>query len=169
MSHWNRGKGAAIAFLRAHIGHEGDDCVPWPLYRKRDGYGVFGHCGEVFRAHRWMCEAAYGAPPSQAHEAAHSCGNSGCVNPRHLSWKTSAQNHQDKILHGTTRTGRRPLRKLTVEQVQEILSSKGQRSEADLAKAFNVSERHIRTIRQGVSWRGGQPQRTGVPRKHGAA
>lgn len=156
-----KGQGKGVLFLRQHIGHDGNGCLIWPFAR-RDGYGQFGHEGKLYRAHRWMCEAAHGAPLSPRHEAAHSCGNHGCVNPRHLSWKTSAENHADLVRHGRARTGKgRTFHKLTLAQVRVILASKGRKSARELGLTYGVTERYIRQIWQGVNWRGGVQHKPG--------
>jgi hypothetical protein len=159
-----RGKGRGLAFLRAHIDYQGDDCVIWPMGRDRDGYGLFGYNGgRSIRAHRWMCEQKHGQAPTEKHYAAHECGNGhlGCVNPKHLKWKTQDENALDAIRHGTTRTGKgRKLRKLTHDQVLDIIALKGLKTNAALSKIYGVCDRHIRLIQSGGSWRGGMPQMT---------
>src|SRR5436309_2180466 len=104
---YNRGKGAAIAFLRALLSHQGDGCVTWPFSRLQNGHGTLGYLGKVYRAHQLMCELAHGPRPTLGHQSAHSCGkgHEGCVNPRHLSWKTASENQQDRKLHGTNGKG----------------------------------------------------------------
>lgn len=163
--HPSRGKGKGAAFLREHINYQSCRCLIWPYFRKPDGYGIFGLNGEIFRAHRWMCEAAHGAPPTPRHEAAHSCGNHSCVNPQHLSWKTSAENKQDLLRHGRERreTGK-PRRKITQAQARAIITAKGKRSASDLAIAYGLTERYIRQVWQGVHWPNGEYRKTGLPK-----
>lgn len=159
----NKGKGKCIAWLREHVGYTGDSCLRWPYSRDRDGYGQFGLNGKMRKPHRWMCEATHGPAPSPDHHAAHECGNGhgGCVNPRHIVWKTPTDNARDRLKHGTVRDDKgRPLRKLTHEQVTEILRLKGQKSHVELGRMFGVSDSQIRKIHRGVSWRGGMPQKT---------
>lgn len=161
---YNRGKGKAIAFLREHVSYTGENCLIWPMSRDRDGYGMLGFEGKHYKAHRWMCEAIHGPAPSPDAHAAHECGNGhrGCVNPRHLIWKTPTANARDRLRHGTARFGKgRPARKLTVEQVQEIIALKGQKSHLELAAIYNVTDSNIRKIQQGISWRGGKPGHPG--------
>ncbi len=88
----NKGKGKAFAFLQSLVGHVGDECVSWPFGRMHKGYGQLGHLGKSHKAHRMLCEMVYGPPPTDKHQATHSCGNGhlGCVNPNHLEWKTSS-------------------------------------------------------------------------------
>ena len=71
-------------------------------------------------AHRVVCRWTHGDPPSDKHEAAHSCGRRSCVNPSHLRWATRTENMADAIEHGTTMRGERsPVSRLTEAQVHE--------------------------------------------------
>ena len=136
----SRGKGEALKFIRDHASYQGEDCLTWPFATNR-GYGHLGVNGKMHKAHRLMCEMVHGPSPSQQHYAAHSCGNGhlGCVNPRHLSWRTSSENAHDRRLHGSpegskgTRTG------LTDEQVSEIRHLKGRLSQVKIAEKFGIS------------------------------
>lgn len=153
---WNRGKGKAIAWLREHAAHTGDDCLIWPFYRLPNGYGQLGYDGHVHYAHRFICALAHGSPPTQKHEAAHSCGkgHEGCVNPRHLSWKTISQNLLDCRKHGTqarSYDGKRG--RLTPIQVHQIRALKGTTRQSDIATMFKVSEPTVRDIFLGRSHR----------------
>lgn len=152
----NRGKGKAIAFIRAHVDHTSDSCLTWPMSRLPNGYGVLGWNGEKFYAHRLMCEMANGKPPTPQHEAAHSCGqgHEGCINPRHLSWKTASGNMLDAREHGThagNPYGNRG--QLKPEQVLEIRRLRGQKTQAEIAKMFGVKEPTVRDIYRGHTYR----------------
>lgn len=65
------------------------------------GYGLIRIDGVMCRVHRLVCIRRHGPPPTDDLEAAHSCGNAGCVNPRHIRWATRFENAADKKLHGT--------------------------------------------------------------------
>lgn len=153
----NFGKGAGIAFLRALIGHQGDECVTWPMSQDGRGYGVCAFEGCSYKAHRLMCVLAHGEPPTPKHQAAHSCGNGHlrCVNPRHLSWKTMTENAADMVAHGTARFDRGRRYRLTVEQVQEILALKGKMTQRAIAAMYGVKDKQISKIHLGQCWRGG--------------
>lgn len=151
----NKNKGDGIEFLRRHVMHDGDDCVMWPLYREpRRGYGIIGYLGRTHKAHRLMCELAHGAPPFPGAEASHSCGNGhlGCVNPKHLSWKTRSENQQDRKKHGTAGRGDIRRYKLTLQDVSEIRALLPTTTTQDIAERFGVTRSNIRQIQLGKTW-----------------
>lgn len=154
-----RGKGKGITFLRDNVSYAGDDCLPWPMSRHPTGYGSFGFERKILYAHRVMCELVHGPAPSPAHECAHSCGKGhlGCVNPRHLSWKTRAENEQDKIAHGRSAWGvNRPRRHmLTVEKVAQIRALGDTKTVTELSVMFNVTRSNIRKVLKYETWTDG--------------
>jgi hypothetical protein len=102
-----------------------------------------------------MCELAHGKPPSSEHEAAHSCGKGreGCVNPLHLRWATTSENHADKKLHGTFLFGSAVKNsKLSETQAVEIRKMRGTKSCTQLAKIFDVSPSTVNFIHTGKRW-----------------
>ena len=146
-----RGNGEGIRWLRAHANHTGDECLLWPWYVNPKGYGIVGFEGKPLRAHRFMCELANGAPPVKTMEAAHSCGNRACVNPMHLNWKTSRDNHLDQRQHGTQATSRFGRKgALKPEQVIAIRLVAGLTAQSKIADHFGVSEETVRKIQAGL-------------------
>lgn len=146
-------RGALPAFLATALSHDSSECLSWPYGHTDRGYGVIHLDGRHQLVHRIVCEAAHGAPFSDKHEAAHSCGNGhlGCCNPRHLSWKTPVQNEADKINHGTIARGERQgSSKLTEQDVQAIRAKS--RSAKEDAALYGVSEFTIYKIRRGARW-----------------
>lgn len=144
----NKGKGAGISFLRALIGHQGDECVIWPFFRNWNGYGHVGYLGTQHYAHRLMCELAHGKPPTPGHEASHSCGkgHEGCVHPGHLSWQTRSQNQSERRRHGTAATSRYGATgKLMLADRQAIRAMRGKRQK-DIAAIYGVSVETISRI-----------------------
>jgi hypothetical protein len=149
-----RGKGKCYQWLLDNQGHDGDHCLIWPFYRNPNGYGQFGHLGEGYWAHRFMCGLVNGPPPTPKHEAAHSCGNGkhGCAHPKHVSWKTTSENLLDCRQHGTQRRSRRATEgRLTAEMVLQIRALKGHKTQSEIAIAFGVSDPTIRDIFLGRS------------------
>lgn len=126
---------------------DGDECLIWPLRRKKTGYGALKLKGKTTTAHRVICREAHGDAPTPRHQAAHSCGkgHEGCVNPRHLSWKTARENQIDRIFHGTGSN------KLSVSDALDIKRSSSTPS-AELAQRYAVSVATIHGIRSGRKW-----------------
>lgn len=138
---YNKGKGKAYMWLMAHVSYEGDACLPWPFARLPEGYGQFGRLGRSYIAHRFMCRMAHGEPPTPQHQAAHDCGkgHEGCINPRHLSWKTPHENLMDCA--PAVRRGRNPFGRRTPkppEQIAEMLALKGVMSQRNIGKKFGI-------------------------------
>ena len=127
-----------------------DECLIWPFHRDKFGYGKMRSGGEAGKlAHRVICTLVHGEPPSSNHEAAHSCGNGylGCVSPKHLSWKTKAENEQDKVVHGRSR-----VTKLSVNDIKTIRELKGRAFQVDIGTAFGVDRSAISKIWRGINW-----------------
>lgn len=147
---------ARIPWLESMIGHKGDECVFWPFaYTNKYGKVDTKAVGNI-PANRLMCILAHGEPPSKEHEAAHSCGVAGCLNPNHLSWKTVRANAQDRILHGTSGRGsKNPQAKLTEEQVIQIrerLKSGKRGVGRRLSEEYGVSPSQISMINRRDKW-----------------
>lgn len=142
----NRGNGKGIAFLRANVGYQGDECLIWPLSTP-NGYGALGYLGKQLYAHRFMCELAHGPAPEGKIEAAHTCGNGKCVNPRHLEWKTPSDNQADRAAHGTKSTGSHG--KLTQAQVDQIKALRGKKPQREIAAMFGITRSNVSHIQTG--------------------
>jgi hypothetical protein len=145
-----------LPWIEAHVEHRGDDCLILPFKRKSNGYGQVKFNGKNISAHRHMCKLAHGAPPTETHEAAHSCGNGhlGCVNPRHLRWATSAENKADMVAHGTRRQGEAiPWAKMTEGSVRAIRELRHTCSEATVSRLFGITPAHVNKIVRHAIWR----------------
>lgn len=132
-----------------------DDCLTWPYSMNGKGYGKLRFGGSKVYAHRLVCWVVHGAPPSPEHEAAHSCGKGhlGCVNPRHLEWKTRAGNHADKLIHGTDARGERnKAAKLSEAQAKQVLRLKGHQTTTEIASAFGVCRKTVERIHSRETW-----------------
>lgn len=149
-------KGEAQRYFREVVmPYEGDECLIWPFHRNAGGYGLLRSNGRTRDAHRVVCEAANGQPPTPSHEAAHSCGSGhlGCVTKRHLVWKTHKENEADKVAHGTVRRGEANTNaKLTVEAVRAIRALSGLQTKTATAAQFCVSIRTIGLVQAGERW-----------------
>ena len=135
---YNKGKGAAYAWLVAHKDYDGKGCLMWPFAINREhGYCPFGHLGKLHNGHRVMCEMVNGPPPTPRHQAAHSCGNGfdGCLHPKHLSWKTNSENQLDRRIHGTFPEVRN---RITPDKVEQIRALRGVETQDNIAKKFGI-------------------------------
>jgi len=83
----------------------------------------------------------------------HTCDEPSCVNPAHLYIGTPASNMEDKVRRGRQY---RPPKKLSDEQVAEILAAK--ESSLALADKYGVTSRTIRRLRH----RAGQRRPSGL-------
>lgn len=144
------GNSRSAEWIREHLDYPCKDwCLLWPFARSRNGYAYVG--AGALSVHRVMCEHRNGPPPSDKHQAAHSCGNGhlGCVNQWHLSWKTAAENQIERYQHsGITRRA-----KLTPEQVDQIRALNGRAKINDIAAQFGVSDTNVRHILAGKLWK----------------
>ncbi len=147
-----RGGGKGITFLNATLLSDSDDCIEWPFYRMKNGYGQVGlHTGMAL-AHRKMCEMAHGRP-HDGQQAAHSCGNRACVNPKHLRWADQAQNEADKLQHGTwfSRMGGAKLEADTVRAIRAMFSAGT--SNREISDHFAVPHKTVGNITSGRTWK----------------
>jgi hypothetical protein len=108
-------------------------------------------------AHRFVCQEVHGAPPSDRHHAAHSCGkgHEGCINPRHLRWATPLENAHDAIVAGTYPHGETVgTAKLTECDIRNIRAeyAKGGLTQTALARFYDVSGVQIGRIINHVAW-----------------
>ncbi len=147
--------GLVSEFIELASIYENEECLIWPFGRIGQKYGSVVKNRKTLLAHRIVCENAHGKPPSSSHMAAHSCGNGhlGCVNQKHLSWKTAKENSEDAIAHGTTLRGRRqPGAKLFPEDIEYIRANKGKVFQRDLAEMFGIHQSQVSHIQSGKAW-----------------
>lgn len=131
------------------LSYQSDDCLMWPFAVTKQGYGKF----QRRFASRVVCELVHGEPPSNVHEAAHSCGVAGCVNPRHIRWATPAENTADKFVHGTVIRGEMSPRAVLTEEVVRLIRRSKPSDQTRLAKQYGVTPRTIEKARLGYIWR----------------
>ncbi|MET3778910.1 hypothetical protein ABID20_004498 [Rhizobium alvei] len=132
-----------------------DDCINWPFSKRENGYGQIFWRGKRTTTNRVVCILSNGEPINNKLEAAHSCGNSLCCNPNHISWKTPKDNRRDKIMHGTHIQGEQiSWSKLKEEDVRLIKSEliKNMTS-LQIARTYGVSRSTIDDIKKRASWK----------------
>lgn len=152
----NSGKGECFAWIVEHLGYKGDDCLRWP-FSGSQGVGCLSLAGKHWVAPRLMCTLVNGLPPTSRHNAAHECGNGNdwCMNPRHLKWKTPAENRADCKRHGTdVRNPWGGKGRFTPEEVHEIRALQGKKPGAAVAALYGVSDDTIYEIWRRLSYAG---------------
>ncbi len=136
--------------------YSGEECLIWPYVRSSDGYArVWVGPGRSNVASRYLCELAHGAAPSEDHEAAFLCANGrgGCVNPRHLVWRSRTDNIQVKVAEGRSARGfQMPKAKLDEQKVREIRMAYPFATVSELATAHRVSRTTIYDIIKRRKW-----------------
>ncbi len=149
-------RGACIGFLRdVVLPYRGPDCLQWPFGNNGKGYGVFHQAGRAIGVHTYVCERIHGPKPSPSHEVAHSCGNGHllCCSPKHLRWATRAENHADKVVHGTSARGTaNPASRLTPDEVRQIRSLVGSMSQRRIGAMFGVGQMTVSHIASRKTW-----------------
>ncbi len=156
--------GEPISWLRAHVSHNSDDCLPWPFARTPQGYANLGSAS-IRNANRLMCQLAHGTPSDPKMHVAHSCGQGhrGCINPRHLRWATRSENEQDKIAHRTSNDGmRNGMVKLTDADVQLIRELSGRTSHEQIGRMFGVLRQTVDKIVKQQRWKRAAPVSSAV-------
>ena len=131
-----------------------EDCWEWTSSKDKDGYGDFRNNRKERKVHRFSWFLHYGEIP-EGLLVCHHCDNPSCVNPTHLFMGTQKDNIQDALAKGRLKSpglkgeahGRA---KLTEEQVLSIRTSG--RSEADLARKYNVDRKAIWNIKNHITW-----------------
>lgn len=147
--------GEPSKWLESHVSFTGDDCLPWPFAKHPERGEAVIQDRRTRQAARLMCILAHGNPPAADSQAAHECGKGhlGCVNPRHLSWKSPKENCWDKVRHGTQLRGSIvPQAKLTEVQVRAIRAASCELRQFELAEAFGVHVQTIGDVLAGRSW-----------------
>jgi len=144
-----------------------DECVLWPYATQRGGYGCVKAGDGLRPTHLVALELATPRPAGKAcsikgewvdgsklHAAHGPCHNPACFNPKHLSWRTRAENSADKKRDGTNNDNENhPLCKLSDSDVDRILSlykgrGKGP-TQRELAEQFGCSQAQINRIVNG--------------------
>jgi len=148
-------RGEPLHFLESLRTVNTDDCVIWPYCISHDGYAKIEYGGRQRFVSNIVLEWSSKRP--EEHEAAHNCGESKCVNPKHLRWDTHANNMADREKHGTVKRlfgERHGLSRLTNKQVLEIrrLYATRKYTQREIGCMFGYSQSAIQRIVTGASW-----------------
>jgi hypothetical protein len=92
-----------LAWLLQTIKIETDECIIWPFMKNKKGYGGIFYNGKQVNVSRVVLHLHNGFDLASPLLVMHSCDNPPCVNKRHLSPGTDAQNR-----HSASSKGRLP-------------------------------------------------------------
>jgi len=132
---------ASVALLFWSKVDKGGECWLWTGYKNGRGsqYGVFHRT----KAHRFAWESLFGPIPTGT-KILHTCDNTLCVRPAHLTPGTQKENMADMIRKGRSRPhGKRPL---TEDQIRAIAIATGR--QVDIAKQFGITQAHVSRIKR---------------------
>ncbi len=95
-------------------------------------------------------------PPDGLHAAHGECHRRSCVSPHHVTFKTCAQNHHDKLRDGTHNAGERNgMAKVTDAERAEIrrLYATGRYLQRELGQQFGITQPRVNQIVNAPTWR----------------
>jgi len=146
----------AREFLEQAVRSNTDECILWPYATNPSGYPLINIPGESSLAHRVVLKRVKGPAPGGKPYACHEpliCNNPGCINHKHLDWKSQQSNCDDQVKAKTkTQIGASHSQaKLTEADVVAIRNDK--RWPRFVAKDYSVSSQTIIDIRNRRSWK----------------
>lgn len=121
------------------------ECIRWTGRIQPNGYGQFRLNGKTQYAHRAAYTLFNGEIP-EGYVVMHSCDNRWCVNPRHLTLGTQADNLIDM-----TRKGRHSKTVIPNDHIEGIRNDT--RSSYVIAREWGVNPSTIQKIKSGKSRR----------------
>lgn len=143
-----------LEWLQEAVMRDTDECIEWPFYQMRKGYGqitiknrnrLVSHVALELVGRKWH-------PPWGSY-ALHSCDNPPCCNTRHLRWGTSARNTADMLERERESRGERH-GKLTEKQVREMFVLRRQGwTQLRIAGRFGVHQVQVSRILLRKDWK----------------
>jgi len=148
-------RGWQIRFHEQFVKGSPNDCWEWRGVKFNTGYGSLAIANVHYLAHRLAFLVANGKINPDL-LVMHSCDNRKCVNPKHLSQGTDADNIRDAWLKGRMPNGERNgMAKLSEKEVVEIKGQfrSGRFSMSQLAEQYGVCVPCIWRIIHGLRWK----------------
>lgn len=124
-------------------------CWLWCGAITSSGYGSIRVNGASVSAHVFSYVTFIGAIPHADLKVCHTCDNKRCVCPSHFYLGTHSENIKDAYKTGVRRKCKAPVR-LTSEIADKVRTMEG--TQAEIARAFGVSEPLVRAIKSGKVW-----------------
>ncbi len=146
----------SVDVLRELAALETNFCTIWHRAVWGNDYPSVFLGKQQWYGHRLVCVWYHGEPPSEHHQAAHGCGRSRCVNPRHLRWATPKENNADKIIHGTAPYGEDCHQaRLTNQEAADIRAeyAQGGVTHRELGERYGVHKATIALVVNGKTYR----------------
>ena len=149
---------ASFCRLVADMATPEDGCIKGIGVVNSSGYRMARHGKHKFSQHALARAAFEGMDrPPPGLQAAHGpCNDRTCINPHHVSFKTMAENQQDKVRDGTHTAGERHgMAKVTDAERAEIqrLYATGRYTQRELGQRFGIARRSVSRIVRPETWR----------------
>jgi hypothetical protein len=144
-----------IRLMRLAANNPETKCLEWMGARSADGYGRTGYKGRSIDAHR-LAYAAYFGPFDHSLHIRHKCDNPRCIEPRHLSLGTHADNMRDRSERLRLPQGSANSKsKLCEDDIPAIrrLLREGGLTLKQIGEKYGVTYHAIWTIKHNKSWR----------------
>lgn len=126
-------------------------------FTPKSDYPTFKVNGLQIKVSRFVLEMTLGRPIADKLEACHSCDNTRCVNPAHISEGTRKSNSEECVKRGRHKAPKgeaHSFAKLTVEKVIEIKKLKGKQELKETMAQFGLkSETTVWNIQNGKTWK----------------
>ncbi len=152
-------------FLIQSIKDCSDDCLIWPYFKDKQGYGsVYTNPSLSYKSRMQYCHRVSwtiynGLPIPEGFDVLHKCDNPPCFNPKHLFIGTQADNNRDRDEKGRhvapdKRGEKHHLHKLKESDVLTIIKRyrEGGVSHRKLAEQYKVSHSCVDSILSGKTW-----------------
>lgn len=128
-----------------------DECVPHGMYKDPAGHARAYVLGKVRMLHRCIYAAYYLEGIKRNELVLHRCGNSECINPKHLYIGDAKQNMRDRRQHGRGINGAKNMKAKIDKQTAEAIRAEPGR-QVDIAIKYGISQAQVSKIKLGLSW-----------------